>query len=40
MQIVGCLNRFEKERQALQKDGKAYWDAMRGNALAFHPDFT
>jgi len=27
--------RFEKECQALQKDSKAYWDAMRGQCL-FH----
>ena len=32
-----CVHRFEKECQALQKDGKAYWDAMRGKLLSFSP---
>ena len=31
------VSRYEKECQALQKDGKAYWDAMRGMIYSLAP---
>jgi hypothetical protein len=31
--VLTYLISFEKECQALQKDSKAYWDAMRGASI-------
>jgi amphiphysin len=31
--LIASFSRYEKECQALQKDSKAYWDAMRGESI-------